>query len=81
MEENTAKSKFNLKTILRIVVVLGLMGFAGWSFFQYQKAQDKVTELSNPDAQKQVAVKEKEEISHRHQALVELEEKLHKNEK
>jgi len=62
MEENTAKSKFNLKTILRIVVVLGLMGFAGWSFFQYQKAQDKVTELSNPDAQKQVAVKEKEEI-------------------
>lgn len=63
MEETTTKKKkISLKTILRVVVVLGLMGFAGWSFFKYQQAQTQVKELSNPDSQQEAIAKEREEV-------------------
>ncbi|MCC6710836.1 MAG: hypothetical protein IT416_00595 [Candidatus Pacebacteria bacterium] len=63
MEETTTNNKkVGLKTILRIVVVLGLMGFAGWSFFKYQQAQKAVADLSNPEVQQEAVAKEREEI-------------------
>jgi len=63
MEETTTKKKkISLKTILRVVVVLGLMGFATWSFFKYQKAQETVDKLSNPEAQQEAIAKEREQI-------------------
>ena len=61
-ETTTKKKKVGLKTILRVVVVLGLMGFAGWSFFKYQQAQEQVDQLSNPEAQEEAIAKEREEI-------------------
>ena len=63
MEETTTKKKkLGLKTILRVVVILALMGFAGWSFFKYQKAQETVDKLSNPEAQQEAIAKEREDI-------------------
>lgn len=63
MEETTAnKKKISLKTILRVVVVLGLMGFAGWSFLKYQQTKTQVEKLSNPEAQQEAIAKEREEV-------------------
>ncbi len=63
MEETTAnKKKISLKTILRVVVVLGLMGFAGWSFLKYQQTKTQVDKLSNPEAQQEAIAKEREEV-------------------
>lgn len=63
MEETTAdKKKTSLKTILRVVVVLGLMGFAGWSFLKYQQTKTQVDQLSNPEAQQEAIAKEREEV-------------------
>lgn len=63
MEETTAdKKKTSLKTILRVVVVLGLMDFAGWSFLKYQQTKTQVDQLSNPEAQQEAIAKEREEV-------------------
>ncbi|MFZ5437689.1 MAG: hypothetical protein ACOZAK_01385 [Patescibacteria group bacterium] len=63
MEETTTnKKKISLKTILRVVVVLGLMGFAGWSFLKYQQTKTQVDKLSNPEAQQEAIAKEREEV-------------------
>jgi len=61
-ETTTTKKKLSFKTILRVVVVLGLMGFAVWSFLKYQQAQEAVKKLSSPEVQQEAVAKERSEI-------------------
>lgn len=51
-----------VKTTLRLVVVLGLLAFGAWSFWRYQQTQEQLRLLSDPQAQSELAAKERMDL-------------------
>ena len=60
--------KFIKKTPLKIfslTAIIGIIGFAGWSFYNYQKAKEKVVKLSTIEGQQELAEQSLENLLNR----------------
>ncbi len=64
MLENTkkpSKSK-KIRTLLVLVVVLALVGFGGWSFYNYKQSQKEVLRLSTVEGQQEISEQKLEDL-------------------
>ena len=58
----SALKRFNVKSLSKLVFVLILIGFAGWSFYSYQQSQKEVVRLSTIEGQQKLQEDEIESL-------------------